>query len=81
MHFMLELQEVQHIDKLKKGELGYEDEKFSYIAFSKMLVENKGERILRHPQINSGYVKVKVCGADGIQEKTYSKKIKIFIKK
>lgn len=65
----------------KKGELGYEDEKFSYIAFSKIPVENKGERILRHPQINSGYVKVKVCGADGIQEKTYSKKDKDIYKK
>ena len=37
----------------KGGNLGYEDEKFSYIAFSKMPVEITGERILRHPQINS----------------------------
>ena len=58
----------------KGGNLGYEDEKFSYIAFSKMPVDITGERILRHPQINSGFVKVKLCTADGIQEKTYSKK-------
>lgn len=58
----------------KGGNLGYEDEKFSYIAFSKIPVEITGERILRHPQINSGFVKVKLCTADGIQEKTYSKK-------
>ena len=58
----------------KGGNLGYEDEKFSYIAFSKMPVEITGERILRHPQINSGFVKVKLCTAEGIQEKTYSKK-------
>lgn len=58
----------------KGGNLGYEDEKFSYIAFSKTPVEITGERILRHPQINSGFVKVKLCTADGIQEKTYSKK-------
>ena len=58
----------------KGGKLGYEDEKFSYIAFSKIPVEIAGERILRHPQINSGFVKVKLCTADGIQEKTYSKK-------
>ena len=55
----------------KGGNLGYEDEKFSYIAFSKTPVEITGERILRHPQINSGFVKVKLCTADGIQEKTY----------
>ena len=65
----------------KNGALGYEDEKFSYIAFSKVPVNNSGERILRHPQINSGYVNVKVCTANGIEEKTYSKKDKDFYKK
>ena len=65
----------------KNGALGYEDEKFSYIAFSKVPVNNSGERILRHPQINSGYVNVKVCTANGIEEKTYSKKDKDLYKK
>ena len=60
----------------KKGELGYEDEKFSYIAFSKQPVNTSGARILRHPQINSGYVKVKLCTNNGIEEKTFSKKDK-----
>ena len=58
----------------KKGELGYEDEKFSYIAFSKRPVKIDGDRILRHPQIYKGYVNVKLCTKDGIQEKKYSKK-------
>ena len=58
----------------KKGELGYEDEKFSYIAFSKGPIKTNGDRILRHPQIYKGYVKVKLCTKDGIQEKKYSKK-------
>lgn len=65
----------------KKGELGYEDEKFSYIAFSKQTVHANGMRILRHPQINSGYVKVKLCTENGIEEKTYSKKDKEIYKK
>lgn len=65
----------------KNGVLGYEDEKFSYIAFSKVPVDNSGERILRHPQINSGYVNVKVCTANGIEEKKYSKKDKDLYKK
>ena len=58
----------------KKGELGYEDEKFSYIAFSKTPVVAEQARILRHPQINSGYVKVKICTPKGLEEKTFSKK-------
>ena len=65
----------------KSGTLGYEDEKFSYIALSKVPVNNSGERILRHPQINSGYVNVKVCTANGIEEKKYSKKDKEIYKK
>ena len=57
-----------------KGELGYEDEKFSYIAFSKVPVEKNWALILRHPQIYKGYVNVKLCTEDGIQDKVYSKK-------
>ncbi|MBQ2835915.1 MAG: methyltransferase domain-containing protein [Clostridia bacterium] len=65
----------------KKGELGYEDEKFSYIAFSKTPVAVEPARILRHPQINSGYVKVKLCTPNGLEEKTFSKKDGEFYKK
>ena len=65
----------------KKGELGYEDEKFCYIAFSKEAVCTNENRILRHPQINSGYVKVKLCTQNGIEEKTYSKKDKELYKR
>ena len=65
----------------KKGELGYEDEKFSYIAFSKTPINQNQAVILRHPQINSGYVKVKLCTQNGIQEKTFSKKDKEIYKR
>lgn len=65
----------------KRGELGYEDEKFSYIAFSKTPINQNGSVILRHPQINSGYVKVKLCTQNGIQEKTYAKKDKELYKR
>ena len=65
----------------KNGELGFEDEKFSYIAFSKTSIQHKNAVILRHPQINSGYVKVKICNENGIEEKIYSKKDKEIYKK
>ena len=65
----------------KKGELGYEDEKFSYIAFSRTSINRSNAVILRHPQINSGYVKIKLCTQNGIEEKTYSKKDKELYKK
>ena len=65
----------------KNGELGFEDEKFSYIAFSRTSIEYENAVILRHPQINSGYVKVKLCNENGIEEKIYSKKDKEIYKK
>ena len=65
----------------KNGELGYEDEKYSYIAFSKTPTERSEAIILRHPQIFSGYVKVKLCTKNGIEERTYSKKDKEIYKK
>ena len=66
----------------KNGTLGYEDEKFSYIAVSREPVfENGQARILRHPQIGQGHVKVKVCTQNGIQEKTFTKKDKEAYKK
>lgn len=67
---------------VKDGELGYEDEKFSYIVVSKeKLQNNKISRILRHPQINTGFVKVKMCTENGIEEKTISKKMGEIYKK
>ena len=66
----------------KNGTLGYEDEKFSYIAVSREpAFENGQARILRHPQIGQGHVKVKVCTQNGIQEKTFTKKDKEVYKK
>ena len=65
----------------KKGELGYEDEKFSYIAVSRTLVQRDNAILLRHPQIATGHVKVKLCTQNGIEEKIYSKKDKEIYKK
>lgn len=65
----------------KKGELGYEDEKFSYIAVSRTLVKQENAILLRHPQIATGHVKVKLCTKNGIEEKIYSKKDKEIYKK
>ncbi len=60
----------------KNGQLGYEDEKFSYIAFSRSVSNGNSNilRILRHPQIEKKHLKVKLCTKDGIQEKVFSKK-------
>ena len=59
---------------LKDGNAPYEDEKYSYIAFSKQECLNTDNRILRHPIINKGYSEYKVCSKDGINNIKLSKK-------
>lgn len=60
--------------KLKDGSSPFEDEKYSYIAFSKDIVERASNRILRHPIINKGFSEYKVCMEDGIKDIKLSKK-------
>ena len=69
---------------LKDADMGYEDEKFSYVAISKekVIFDNKEySRILRHPKIENGRVTVKLCSKGEIVEKTITKKDKELFKK
>jgi len=50
--------------KLKDGSSPFEDEKYSYIAFSKKMCEREKYRILRHPIINKGYIEFKLCSEE-----------------
>ena len=71
---------------IKSGSLGYEDEKFSYIVLVKEELYNKIKRnnklrILRHPNISSGLVRLKVCDDTGkIFEDIITKKDKDLFK-
>lgn len=51
---------------LKGGALGYEDEKFSYLIASKNPIgQLPSARIIRHPQKQSGHVRLAICSSDG----------------
>lgn len=73
-HFTCRVQRSKIHKKLKDGQSPYEDEKFSYIAFSKCNVKKASNRILRHPIINKGYSEFKICTKDGIKNIKLSKK-------
>lgn len=62
--------------RLKGGTLGYEDEKFSYVAFAKQTVQPASARILRHPLRHAGYTQLQLCTADGLQSVTVTKRDK-----
>ena len=76
-HFSVRLERTREHRHLKEGELGWEDEKFSYIAMGKEPARPAKERILRHPQKRSGHVILELC-PDG--KKTISRKHKEFYK-
>lgn len=73
-HFTCRIQRSKTHKKLKDGQAPYEDEKFSYIIFSKKQTEKSENRILRHPIINKGYAEFKICTNKGIKNIRLSKK-------
>jgi ribosomal protein RSM22 (predicted rRNA methylase) len=49
--------------RLKEAELGYEDEKFAYVALTRDQGGGEG-RVVRHPAFRKGLVTLQVCNAD-----------------
>ena len=65
-HFSTRVQRNKLHKDIKGGEVPFEDEKYSYIVFSKSIVSRCSSRILRHPIINKGMIKLTTCSKDGI---------------
>jgi ribosomal protein RSM22 (predicted rRNA methylase) len=55
---------------LKQAELGYEDEKFSYVIATRLALPAAQARIVRHPRKHSGHVQLELCTSGGNIEKT-----------
>ena len=72
--FTCRVQRTRIHRRLKGGDAPFEDEKFSYVAFTREAVDSARQRVLRHPQIYSGYVELRLCTADGIEDRTVTKK-------
>ncbi len=80
-HFSTRVSRSKLHKDLKGGDAPYEDEKYCYIAFSKSEITPCKNRILRHPQINPGFVELEVCTKDGFKKIKYSKKDKELFKR
>ena len=63
-HFSIRLERDKLHKSLKEGEAPFEDEKYSYIAFSKIEVVRSGKRVLRHPIHHSNFVELNICDSD-----------------
>lgn len=74
-HFTVRVQRGKIHKMLKNADVPYEDEKFSYIAFSREpLKMDKCGRIMRHPITLKGRMELSLCTSDGIYTKTVTKK-------
>lgn len=74
-HFSCRIARTKLHKLLKGGDAPYEDEKYSYVAFTRDMIKSS-DRILRHPIIESGRVTLKLCTEKGIVQKSITKKQK-----
>lgn len=74
-HFSARLSRTGLHRQLKSGTLGFEDEKFSYVAASSVTASPPEARIVRHPRKRKGLVVLDLC-TDGavLAETTVSKR-------
>lgn len=79
-HFTCRISRSKTHKALKGGDVPYEDEKFSYIAFSRFATTRAQARILRHPFIEKGVITLSLCTQRGVERvkvrKTESSKFK-----
>jgi ribosomal protein RSM22 (predicted rRNA methylase) len=73
-HFAERVQRTSEHRVAKNAELGYEDEKHSYVVFARDPVRLPSARILRHPRKRSGHVELELCTEKGLIRETVSRK-------
>ncbi len=60
---------------MKGGDAPFEDEKFSYLCFSRAEAPKaQTARVLRHPYIEKGRISLRLCESGGVKDRTITKK-------
>lgn len=73
-HFTCRVSRSRLHKLMKGGDAPYEDEKFAFLAMSKIPIQRVPSRVLRHPMKEPGRIGLKLCTPDGIVEKAVTKK-------
>jgi ribosomal protein RSM22 (predicted rRNA methylase) len=73
-HFAARVERSSLHRRVKGGELGHEDEKFSYIALARQPVELPAARIIRHPQHRPGLIEIETCTPAGLRSERITKR-------
>ena len=73
-HFTCRVQRGKLHKLVKNANVPYEDEKYAYIAFSKEPCNIPENRIMRHPIVEKGRIRLTVCTRDNkVMERTVTK--------
>lgn len=75
-HFAARVERSALHRQLKAGALNYEDEKFSYVIITKQLINSASARILRRPNIQTGFVQLALCTSERLQDVTITRRNK-----
>ena len=73
-HFTARVSRSRLHKQLKGGDVPYEDEKFCFIAASRVGVSPCAARILRHPRVDSGRITLELCSGNGREQRVVTKK-------
>jgi ribosomal protein RSM22 (predicted rRNA methylase) len=73
-HFAARVERSSLHRRMKDGELGYEDEKYSYVAVTREAVETAAARILRRPRHLPGFITIETCTAEGLKTERIGKR-------
>jgi ribosomal protein RSM22 (predicted rRNA methylase) len=75
-HFSLRLKRSKYHKYVKDSQLGYEDEKYSYLIISKEPSKKYISRVLRHPIRTKGNVELVLCKSGMALKENVTKKEK-----
>lgn len=73
-HFAARVERTSLHRKLKHGALGYEDEKYCYLAMTRQPVERPPGRIVRRPEHHAGLIELTLCRGDAVSRERVAKR-------
>jgi ribosomal protein RSM22 (predicted rRNA methylase) len=73
-HFSARLPRSKLHRDLKGADMGYEDEKFSYVVAHRRVTGPREDRVLRHPLIRPGQIRFKLCTREGLREDSITRR-------
>ncbi len=73
-HFAVRLSRSALHRDLKAARLGYEDEKYSYLAVSRERPSRRPPRLVRSPRLHKGHVRLWLCEENGLHERVVSRR-------